>query len=120
MHSPTFGDRHWKPFATFANLQEAAESLPAGGYDYLMVASKSLPELEDMPSMAVPVVTLGKTAIVLLQNGIGIEDAWTSRFPCNVVISAMVSTGATQIESGQIWVRLLFSTFYIGFQRLTL
>ncbi|TPX33999.1 2-dehydropantoate 2-reductase [Synchytrium microbalum] len=103
--SPSFGDRLWKPHQVFANVDEASKSLPAGGYEHILVCSKALPELEDMPSMVEGLVTVGKTSIVLMQNGIGIEAPWVKQFPRNVVVSCMIATGATQTEPGMIWHR---------------
>lgn len=41
-----------------------------------------------------------KTAIVLLQNGVGAEDPLHEAFPNNTIISAVVWTGARNLETG--------------------
>lgn len=77
--------------------QEAAEH---GPYDYLLVACKALPEVKTAETIA-PAVTPA-TTIVLLQNGIGIEQEYADRFPHNPLLSCVVYCPVTQTSPGQI------------------
>ncbi|KAJ1676749.1 hypothetical protein EV182_007575 [Spiromyces aspiralis] len=54
-----------------------------------MVTTKALPNLVDMPEIIAPAVKDGHTAIVLIQNGIGIEAPYEHRFPNNPIISVV-------------------------------
>lgn len=70
-------------------------------YDYIFVTTKSLPEAKTAEAIA-PAVTEGKTAIVLIQNGIGIENEFAERFPRNPVLSCVVYLPTTQTSPGRI------------------
>ena len=70
-------------------------------FDYVIVTAKALPDAETSRVIA-PAVTKGRTAIVLIQNGIGIEDEYVERFPENPVLSCVVYLPTTQISPGHI------------------
>lgn len=66
----------------------------------VLCANKAL--LDAKPSLAEqlkPVIG-PKTAIVLLQNGVGAEDPLHEAFPNNTIISAVVWTGARSLATG--------------------
>lgn len=67
IRSKIFGECHYHPFAT----RTVAEAANNGPFDYIIVASKAFPGTAKMIKDA---VTPGKTAIVLAQNGIAIEE----------------------------------------------
>lgn len=71
-----------------------------GVADYVIVASKVLPGADQIPALK-KLVTPGHTAIVLIQNGVGIEDAVAAAFPGNEVISAIAYIGASRPAPGQ-------------------
>lgn len=72
-----------------------------GVYDYLLVACKAIPEAQISETIA-PAVTRGRTTIVLLQNGIGIEEEYSKRFPENLLLSGVVYCPVTQTSPGYI------------------
>lgn len=72
-----------------------------GVYDYLLVACKAIPEAQISETIA-PAVTRGQTTIVLLQNGIGIEEEYSKRFPENLLLSGVVYCPVTQTSPGYI------------------
>ncbi len=82
-------------------VQDPAEAAKAGVYDYVLVTTKSLPEAETSKVIA-PAVTEGRTTIVLIQNGIGIENEFASAFPSNPLISSVVYLPTTQISPGHV------------------
>ena len=88
---------HVKPHV----VRTPSEAVPAGPFDYLIVSAKALPESRTSELIA-PAVTEGRTTIVLIQNGIGIEDEYTARFPNNPLLSCVVYLPATQIKPGRI------------------
>lgn len=72
-----------------------------GVYDYLLVACKAIPEAQISETIA-PAVTRGQTTIVLLQNGIGIEEEYSKKFPENLLLSGVVYCPVTQTSPGYV------------------
>jgi 2-dehydropantoate 2-reductase len=80
---------------------EEAVTVAAGApYDYIVVCSKAIPGL--VPQLIKSAVTPGKTAIVLIQNGVGIEQEYLDAFASTPIISTVVYMPATQRPSGVI------------------
>ena len=79
---------------------EEATSSDAKPFDYIVICSKAIPGTT--PKSIAPAVTPGHTAIVLLQNGVGIEDEYASAFPGNPIISTVIYFPATQRPVGTI------------------
>ncbi|KAH7410075.1 2-dehydropantoate 2-reductase [Phaeosphaeria sp. MPI-PUGE-AT-0046c] len=98
LNSAIFGQGiKFKP--TVVKTCEEAASIASGSpYDYIIVCSKAIPGL--VPKLIAPVVTPGKTSIVLLQNGVGIEQEYADAFPKTPIISGVVYLPATQRPSG--------------------
>lgn len=72
-------------------------------FDYVVVTTKNIAEVP--PSVAeliAPAVTKGKTAIVLSQNGLDIEQPLIERFPTNPILSSISLIGATETAHGVI------------------
>ncbi|KAK5121128.1 hypothetical protein LTR85_005612 [Meristemomyces frigidus] len=88
---------HIKP--TIARSPE--EAAQDGPYDYVIVCTKALPEARTAEVIK-PAVTPGVTTIVLIQNGVGIEDEYAALFPENPLISCVVYLPTTQTEPGRI------------------
>ncbi|CEL11475.1 hypothetical protein ASPCAL14577 [Aspergillus calidoustus] len=63
-------------------------------YDYVVVATKALPSLNPVAKMISPVITPGKTTVVVIQNGIGIEQDIVKAYPGNVVMSSVSHIGS--------------------------
>lgn len=63
-------------------------------YDYLVICTKQLPDKYDIATSVAPLVTLGLTSIVLIQNGLNIHLPFTSAFPNNVTMSAVSMIGS--------------------------
>lgn len=73
-------------------------------FDYILVTTKNVPDISPtVADIIAPVVTPGKTAIVLSQNGINIEQPLIPRFPTNPLISSVAYTGATETALGEIF-----------------
>jgi 2-dehydropantoate 2-reductase len=100
INSSIFGqDIHFKPDVV-QDCEEAASKQSGEPYDYVVVCSKAIPGV--VPKLIAPVVVPGKTAIVLVQNGVGIEEEYRAAFPQNPIISAVVYLPATQRPAGVI------------------
>jgi len=89
------GDYHFKPAEVVRAISEY-RSDP----DFIIVATKVLPEIH-IPDMIREKV-LPQTSVVLLQNGIGIEEPVASAFPENELISAIAFISVSRPEYGLI------------------
>jgi 2-dehydropantoate 2-reductase len=100
INSTVFGpDIRFKP-EVVRSCEEAASTAAGVPYDYVVVCSKAFPGV--VPKLIAPAVTPGKTAIVLVQNGVGIEQEYLDAFKSNPIISAVVYLPATQRPAGVI------------------
>ncbi|KAJ3267817.1 hypothetical protein HK104_005601, partial [Borealophlyctis nickersoniae] len=76
----------FRPHRVFASVQDAASSGIV--WDHVVVTTKALPDIMDTADVIEPVVTVGKSAVHLLQNGIGVEEGVWRRFGGKVDISS--------------------------------
>lgn len=81
------GDFNFKPSRILKKASEYPESP-----DFIVVALKVLPEI-DVPELIRPAVG-SNTAIVLMQNGVGIDEPLAEAFPDNEIIAASAYIGA--------------------------
>ena len=93
INSHIFGECHYNPIAT----RTVGEAASHGPFDYIIVASKAFPGTAEMIKDA---VTPEQTAIVLAQNGIGIEEDYARLYPKNTIISGVVYLPVTQVRPG--------------------
>lgn len=116
INSPKYGSYTFTPQHTFASSQVAA----AAGviWDYIVVSTKALPDVSDDSEILVGLVKERHTAIVLVQNGLGVEDPYTRRFPNAVVLSAVTIASAAQTSPGVIahnrWTRISIGPYLPG------
>ncbi|KAK1063322.1 hypothetical protein LTR74_009610 [Friedmanniomyces endolithicus] len=105
--SPIFGDGGYKPEYTFGSPAEARQA-PVK-FDYLLVATKALPDLSDDSCLLEGLVG-EDTSIVLVQNGLGIEEPYRKRFPRACILSAITIASVAQPSPGHIkhngWTRI--------------
>ena len=69
--------------------------------DYILITSKVLPET-DPAGLTAGVPLSGSTAVVLIQNGIGIEDPAAKIFPGQEILSAVAYLCASRPEHGKV------------------
>ena len=105
--SPQYGDYTFTPAHTFANRAEArASNTP---WDYIIVSTKALPDVSDDSEILEGLVST-TTAIVLIQNGLGVEGPYATRFPSAAILSAVTIATCAQPSHGQIkhnrWTRI--------------
>jgi 2-dehydropantoate 2-reductase len=81
------GDSTFRPAYTFASADEARETKRRDGllWDYLIITTKVL---GDSSALAEGLVDKN-TSIVVFQNGLGVEDPYSKRFPTIPIISAV-------------------------------
>lgn len=89
------GDRLFTPHRVLRDVRECPEPP-----DYLLVCLKALPEIR-VEELIRPAVG-PRTAIILLQNGIGVEEPIARAFPHNELISALAFICVQRVAPGRI------------------
>lgn len=85
------GDFSFRPSRIVANASEASPDI-----DVIIMATKVLPEI-DRKALLFPAANFSShPSIVLIQNGIGIEEPITEAFPENELISVIAYIGASR------------------------
>ena len=114
--SPKYGDYTFTPTRTFANPKEAVAANIT--WDYIVVSTKALPDVSDDSEILSGLVKKGHTAIVLIQNGLGVEDPYSKRFPHATILSAVTIVSAAQTSPGAIkhnrWTRISIGPYLPG------
>ncbi len=89
------GDFSFKPAGVYRSCSEYPDTA-----DYLIVTTKVLPDI-DVVKIIKDAVKPG-TMIVLIQNGIEIEQEISEAFPDNELVSSIAYIGVFQLEHGEI------------------
>jgi len=92
IRSKVFGNVRYKPTA----VQSVPDAVQFGPFDYILVCSKAFPGTAQIIGAAVS----PQTAVVLAQNGIGIEEEYVKLYPHNTIISGVVYLPVTQVDQG--------------------
>ncbi|KAI8142392.1 ketopantoate reductase [Fennellomyces sp. T-0311] len=113
MESAKFGRSVFKPHngmsitgtqTTFAYnptvVRSVKEATVHGPFDYILVTLKALPDVYDITEIIAPAMTPKETAIVLIQNGLGVEAPIVQRFPENPLISIVAYIATLQDKPG--------------------
>lgn len=104
MRTHSYGDYKFVPGAVYARVDEAVETQ----WDYVIVATKALDNAATADMIA-PAVSKA-TAIVVIQNGIAIEEPFRARFPESPVLSAIAVVSSEMIAPNVLqqnrWTRL--------------
>ncbi|KAF3311644.1 hypothetical protein TWF173_008263 [Orbilia oligospora] len=105
--SPQYGSFDWTPTRVFPSAEAVKEAKVH--WSYIVVTTKALPDVSDDSALLEGLVSSG-TAIVLIQNGLGVEDPYYSRFPQASILSAVTIVSASQPSHGKIahnrWTRI--------------
>lgn len=108
MRTHTFGNYNFQPTNVFSSPSECEKSDIV--WDYVVMTTKALPDVNDDTKIIEKLVTSGRTAIVLIQNGVGVEAPYRKAFPTNPILSAVTVISAAQTEPGTIvqnrWTRI--------------
>lgn len=80
----------WKPDHIFKDTEEAKAN---GPFDYILVSTKNIPEVQKTEDVVRPLVVPG-TCIVLIQNGIGGEEQLMEAFPDNYILGGISLVGS--------------------------
>ncbi|KAH8553850.1 2-dehydropantoate 2-reductase [Umbelopsis sp. PMI_123] len=98
IQSKKWGQGIFRPHKVVRNTEETA----GDEFDYVIVTMKALPDVIDVNSIIRPAITTGRTTIVLIQNGLGIEQAISNAFPSNPLLSIAAYIGTSQTAAGKI------------------
>lgn len=82
-------------------VRTVSEGVTSEPFDYILVTLKALPDVYDVAEIIAPAVT-ENTTIVLIQNGLGVEEPITNRFPNNPIVSIVAYIGTSQNDPGKI------------------
>jgi len=97
--SPIFGNVTFRPEYVFGRPSDALKSRQR--WDFLLVATKALPDVSDDSSLIEGLVG-SKTTIVLMQNGLGVEEPYRKRFPKATILSGVTMASTAQPSPGVI------------------
>lgn len=105
MVTRTFGDYTFSPEHIFSSISAAGRFR----WDYIVIATKALPGDEERVEGLLR--TSCTACVVLIQNGVGVEEPYRRRFGENLVIlSAVTIVSAEQIHHGMVkqnrWTRI--------------
>ena len=110
--STQYGTYKFTPRRAFSSPAEAGQSHVQ--WDYVIVATKALPDVSDDSTLLDGLVSPA-TAILLVQNGLGIEKPYANRFPQNLVISGVTIASCVQPQPGAVkhnrWTRLTIGPY---------
>ncbi|KAJ8126156.1 hypothetical protein O1611_g7482 [Lasiodiplodia mahajangana] len=99
LHSTIWGnDLSVRP-RVVCSISEAVAQAQSKPFDYILVTTKGLPTTPSTAELIRPAITPGRTAVVLIQNGIGIEEEFARLYAGDDVpiISTVAYLPATQI-----------------------
>jgi 2-dehydropantoate 2-reductase len=99
INSSLWGENQKVQPVVVRSVDEAVAIVADSHFDYVIVCSKALPTVPSTAEQIKPAIS-PKTTIVLMQNGIGIEEPYSKLFPDNPLLSTVVYLPATQINPG--------------------
>ncbi|KAJ5123774.1 hypothetical protein N7448_009871 [Penicillium atrosanguineum] len=91
--SENHGKHTFHPYRVVRSPSEAST------VDYVVCAHKAIDQ-EDVAVQLKPVVDQSRTTIVIIQNGVGNEEAFRKQFPGSSILTCVTWVGATQISPG--------------------
>ena len=116
INSPKYGSYSYTPHRTFANPEDAVNSNIT--WDFIVVSTKALPDVSDDSEILIGLMKERYTSIVLIQNGLGVEDPYAKRFPSATILSAVTIASAAQTSPGVIkhnrWTRISIGPYLPG------
>jgi len=86
------------------SVSEAVTQAESQPFDYILVTAKALPTTPSIAELIRPAITPGKTAVVLIQNGIGIEEEYARCYAGDDVpiLSTVAYLPATQTSPAEV------------------
>lgn len=95
--SVTYGNfNNWRPHNVSKSVHDAQEQ--NGPFDFLVLTTKNIPDgAATCEEIIRPGVT-DKTTIILVQNGVGIDEPMRAAFPNNTLILGILLIGSTNVD----------------------
>ncbi|SJX64916.1 uncharacterized protein SRS1_15345 [Sporisorium reilianum f. sp. reilianum] len=118
LETHSFGNYHFTPHKVFASIGAAGEA--GVRWDYVVVTTKALPDVTNDAHDIRPLVArgVGGSCIVLIQNGVGIEEVHRAEYGENPIVSAVTVISAEQVRHGVVrqnrWTRITMGTYTNG------
>ncbi|KAK4172063.1 putative 2-dehydropantoate 2-reductase [Triangularia setosa] len=107
LQTHTFGNYTFRPSTVYPSPDAASKA--GKQWDYIIVTTKAIPDVSDDSALIAPLVS-PDSCIVLIQNGVGVEEPYRLRFPTNPIVSGVTVISAEQTSPGVIrqnrWTRL--------------
>ncbi|RCK56069.1 hypothetical protein Cantr_05451 [Candida viswanathii] len=96
--SVTYGKlTNWRPHHLARSVAHALQE--QGPFDYILVTTKNIPDGPTTCEEIIrPAVVTGNEVIILLQNGLGIENPMFEAYPGHVILSGISHIGSTYIN----------------------
>jgi 2-dehydropantoate 2-reductase len=94
INSTKYGDVHFKPKV----VRQPADA--TGSWDFIVVCAKSMPGSNPSQAEIIKPAVGPDTVIVLIQNGIAIEEEFAELFPTNPILSCVTYLPVTQTSPG--------------------
>lgn len=117
VESPQYGTEQFHPHEVFSSPEAASRSTIIV-WDYVVVSTKALPDVSDDSALLEGLID-SKTSIVLIQNGLGVEQPYAKRFPQATILSAVTIVSAAQPQHGVIrhnrWTRISIGPYLPNF-----
>ncbi|KAK4944087.1 hypothetical protein LTR10_016420 [Elasticomyces elasticus] len=111
--SSQYSNYQWRPTRTFKSVQDAHKS--GVTWNYVVVCTKALPDLSDDSKLIEPLIR-PETAIVLIQNGLGVEQPYAQRYSQSSILSAVTIASCAQVSDGHIkhnrWTRINVGPYF--------
>ncbi|OVF07415.1 putative 2-dehydropantoate 2-reductase [Clavispora lusitaniae] len=85
----------YKPSNVVKSIDEAKAH---GPFDYVVISTKNTPDITKTEELVEPTISEGKTVILLMQNGIGIEESFLTKYPNNIVLSGVSMISSTNYD----------------------
>jgi 2-dehydropantoate 2-reductase len=115
MITRAFGNYKFKPENVFSSIEAAAKCNRT--WHHVIVTTKALPDRSDESALISRLVS-PDTCIVLIQNGVGIERPFRSRFPEAPIVSAVTVISTSQETPGIVrqhrWTRMSIGPYVQG------
>lgn len=96
--SCTYGKlTNWKPHNLAKSVDHAQEEF--GPFDYILLTTKNIPDGPiTCEEIIKPAIKTGNEVIILLQNGLGIENPMFKSYPGHIILSGISLIGSTYIN----------------------
>ena len=112
--SSQYGDYTWTPTRVFDSPASAIKANVK--WDFVVVSTKALPNVSDDSKLLEGLITPQRTAIILIQNGLGVEEPYSTRFANSTILSAVTIASCAQPSNGHIkhnrWTRINIGPYF--------